>query len=231
MTRRAALLCLLLLFWSGTDLHANDTLFLSGFDAPGLTPVAQGLLEKAYAEIGMRIEVVLTEPSRALVNSSSGATDGEVVRIGLVGDRYPALVRVDVPLLSVVTYGYTTRPELRNLSLPDLELLRAGHVRGAVFGETAARGFAEVWAADEPEQLFEMLKQGRLDLVFVREVRAREMIARFELEDAYPIPASRKTYPFYHYLHERHRALVPRVENALRKVMSTGGGHVGEEPS
>ncbi|WP_269581370.1 hypothetical protein [Roseibium sp. Sym1] len=42
MTRRAALLCLLLSFWSGTALHANDPLVLSGFDAPGLTPVAQG---------------------------------------------------------------------------------------------------------------------------------------------------------------------------------------------
>lgn len=62
---------------------ADSTLVLSGFEAPGLTPVAQDYLEKAYADLGLHFEVVLTEPSRALVNSTSGVTDGEVVRIGL----------------------------------------------------------------------------------------------------------------------------------------------------
>jgi ABC-type amino acid transport substrate-binding protein len=197
---------------------AGDTLRLSAFDAPGLTPVALKTLAKAYSRLGIAIETVVTEPSRALVNSSSGTTDGEVVRIALVDDRYPSLVRVNVPLLSVTTYGYTNKPELLDKSVDMLKAFRAGHVRGAVFGELAARDSVEIWSADEPEQLFEMLKQDRIDVVYVREIRAEEMIARFGLEDVLPIPASFKEYPFYHYLHERHLELVPRVEKALRDL-------------
>ncbi|MHA7772080.1 substrate-binding periplasmic protein [Roseibium sp. M-1] len=192
---------------------------LSAFDAPGLTPVALKLLQNAYASLGIELETVVTEPSRALVNSRSGVTDGEVVRIGLVGDRHPALIRVDVPLLVVSTYGYTNKADLQDKSAEELKAFRAGHVRGAVFGELAARGSAEVWSADEPEQLFEMLKQGRIDVVYVREIRAEEMIERFGMEDVRPIPASFREYPFYHYLHERHRDLVPRVEQVLREFL------------
>jgi len=210
---------------------ADKKLVLSGFEAPGLTPVARSYLEKAYKELGMTVDVVLTEPSRALVNSTGGVTDGEVVRIGVVGDRYPTLVRVDVPLLSVATFGYTNRPEARHMSQQDLKSLRAGHVRGAVFGEIAARGFAEIWSADEPEQLFKMMQQGRLDLVFVRETRAKEMVRRFGLTDVYPVPSSRKDYPFFHYLHKRHSGLVPRVEKALRKVLSEEERTSDEGPS
>lgn len=231
MSRLAACLFVFLpISWASAVL-ADTTFVLSGFEAPGLTPVAQEILEKAYAELGLHVEVVLTEPSRALVNSTSGVTDGEVVRIGLVGDRYPSLVRVNVPLLSIATFGYSNRPDVKTMSEHDLKALRAGHVRGAVFGEIAARGFAEIWSADEPEQLFEMLKQNRLDLVFVREKRAREMIARFQMDDVYPIPFSRRDYPFFHYLHKRHQGLVPLVEKALRKVLSEKGQPIAENPS
>jgi len=199
---------------------AEGTLRLSAFDAPGLTPVALAILEEAYARLGIRVEILKTKPSRALVNSRSGITDGEVVRIGLVGDQYPSLVRVDVPLLSVSTFGYTNRPELKDNSVAELKSFRAGHVRGAVFGEQAAKGSAEVWSAEEPEQLFRMLKQGRIDVVYVREIRAEEMIERFDLDNVFPIPASFREYPFYHYLHERHRELMPRVEEVLRDMLS-----------
>jgi len=46
------------------------------------------------------------------------------------------------------------------------------------------------------------------------------MIERFVLENVFPIPASFREYLFYHYLHERHRELVPRVEEVLRDMLS-----------
>jgi len=144
-------------------------------------------------------------------------TDGEVIRIAEIGDRYPALVRVDVPLISIATCGYTNRPELRDRPLEDLRPLRAGYVRGAVFAENAAKAFAETWSADNTEQLFGMLKQNRLDVVFVARTRGDDMIAKLGLADVYPIPASYREYPFYHYLNERHRDLVPRIEEVLRE--------------
>ncbi|WP_297834875.1 transporter substrate-binding domain-containing protein [uncultured Roseibium sp.] len=225
------LICLLAGFLLATAASASERIVLSGFEAPGLTPVAVGYLQKAYSSLGIELEIVENTPSRALVESTSGKTDGEVIRIGSVGDRYPTLVRVDVPLLSVVAYGYTNRADLKDKSLEDLKSLRAGHVRGAVFGEMAASGFAEVWSAEEPEQLFLMLKQKRLDLVFVRELRAKEMIERFGLEDAFSLPSSRKEYAFYHYLHERHRDLAPQVEEALRAVLSGEDKDTGDGPS
>ncbi len=124
------LICLLAGFLLATAASAGERIVLSGFEAPGLTPVAVGYLQKAYSSLGIELEIVENTPSRALVESTSGKTDGEVIRIGSVGDRYPTLVRVDVPLLSVVAYGYTNRADLKDKSLEDLKSLRQGMCAG-----------------------------------------------------------------------------------------------------
>lgn len=221
---RAICRVMLVLWWALATTFAGpssaqdtNTLVLSGFVAPALTPRALAQLQPAYAELGIKLEVDYDVPSRSLVQSTTGKTDGEVIRIQLVGDRHPSLLRVNVPLITVAAYGYTNRPELKSLDLDHLRNLRAGHVLGALFGETAAEGFAEVWSAEEPEQLFTMLNQGRLDIVFVRESKAKELIARFGMDSVYPIPSTYRAHSFYHYLHERHRDLVPRIESVLRK--------------
>lgn len=198
---------------------AQSVLHLSTFEAPGVTPQAVRKLQAAYAELGIAVEVSYDKASRALVNAVSGKSDGEVIRIDLIGDRYPSLVRVNVPLGTLATYGFTNRPELKDLSATDLKNYRAGYVRGALFAENAAKGSREVWALESASQLFSMLDQKRLDIVYTAEAPAKKIIAQLGAEGIYPIPATHKQYAFYHYLHERHRHLVPRIEDALRRLL------------
>lgn len=200
--------------------HAQQVLRLSGFEAPNLTPIATHLLSRAYGELGIKVQAVIAHPRRALLHSSSGRTDGELVRVRQVGQEHRSLLRVEVPLVTSRTFAYTNRPELKGKSLDELYLLRAGHVDGARFAAELANRFSEVWTARKPEQLFNMLKYGRVDLVIVSEQTGKQMIEQLDLAGVFALQPTLSEVRYYHYLHERHARLVPEIEAALRKILN-----------
>jgi len=205
--------------------HAQERLQLSGFDAPNLTPAAERILKRAYAELGIGIETVMTSPGRALLEAASGKTDGELVRVREIEALHDSLIRVDVPIIVARTFAYTNQPGLRGKSVDGLKHLRVGHVAGARFSSDLSTGFSEVWAAETPEQLFEMLLRNRLDLVIVGEGTGRRIIRSQKLEGVFALSPSLQEVAFYHYLHEKHAGLVPKIEAVLKRMLrETGEG-------
>ncbi|GAB2183261.1 substrate-binding periplasmic protein [Roseibium sp. LAB1] len=200
--------------------RAQEVLRLSGFEAPSLTPVAQSILSRAYAELGIRIETVIRSPRRALLDAASGKTDGELVRVTAIEAEHSSLLRVDVPIILARTFAYANKRQFRGKSFKQLKHLRVGHVSGARFAAELASGFAEVWTADTPEQLFEMLQRDRIDLVIAGEATGRRVIRDKNLDGVFPLRPSLHEVAFYHYLHERHAELVPKIEAVLRKMLS-----------
>lgn len=196
-----------------------ERLVLSGFEAPGVTDVALEKLRAAYSQLGIGIDVLTEKPRRALIESGSGATDGEVVRAAVIETQHPDLIRVDVPVARLVTYAYTNRPEMVDMNADDLKKFRVGYVRGATFARNAAKEHVESWAVTDLHQLFAMLRTGRLELIIAGRAPARAMIGKLGYEnDVWEIPASRRELPLYHYLHRRHLALVPMIEAELRAL-------------
>lgn len=204
--------------------RAQEVLRLSGFEAPNLTPVAEKILAKAYSELGIRIETVISNPQRALLDAASGKTDGELVRVKAVGADHSSLLRVDVPVIVARTFAYANKRQLRGKSFTQLRHLRVGHISGARFASELAEGFAEIWTADTPEQLFEMLRRDRVDLVIAGEGTGWRIIRDKNLEDVFPLGPSLHEVAFYHYLHEKHVDLVPRIEAVLRRMLSVPEG-------
>jgi len=207
--------------------NAQDRLKFSGFDAPNLTPAAEKILKRAYAELGIEIETVITSPRRALLEAASGKTDGELVRVREIEAQHDSLIRVDVPIIVARTFAYTNQPDLKGKSIDEVRHLRVGHVAGARFSRDLSKGFSEVWAAETPEQLFEMLLRNRIDLVIVGEATGRRIIRSQKLEGVFPLRPSWQDVAFYHYLHEKHAVLVPKIEEVLKRMLRETGE---EEP-
>ncbi|POF31766.1 type 2 periplasmic-binding domain-containing protein [Roseibium marinum] len=208
---------------------AQEKLRFSSFVAPGLTPVAEKILSQAYAELGIQIETVISNPRRALLDAASGKTDGELVRVEGVSDRHKTLIRVDVPVVVARIFAFTRNPQLQGKSLSELKYLRAGHVGGARFAGELAEGFLEVWTAEEPEQLFEMLLRDRIDVVVVGEDTGNRLIREMGLTDVYPLQPSLGEIAFYHFLHVKHADLVPLIEDVLRRRLEDAEGDEQED--
>lgn len=208
---------------------AQDRLRFSSFDAPNLTPLAEKILTRAYDELGIRIETVQASPRRALLDAASGKTDGELVRIKDIGSDFESLIRVDVPIVVARTYAYAVKPDLRGKSFEELKPLRIGHVAGARFAVELANGFTEIWTAETPKQLFEMLRRDRIDLVIAGEGTARRLSRELEMPEVFPLGPSLHTVAFYHFLHVRHADLVPKIEEVLLRQLKDAEGQQTED--
>ncbi|MHA7772079.1 substrate-binding periplasmic protein [Roseibium sp. M-1] len=216
---RLVLCAVLSIFFVSGVASAQEKLKFSGFDAPNLTPIAERILTEAYAELGIRIEVVKSSPRRALLDAAAGKTDGELVRVRDIEALHESLIRVDVPVVVARTFAYTNKQELMGKSFGELRHLRVGHVAGARFAQALSKDYAEVWTADEPEQLFEMLQRDRIDLVIVGEGTGRRIIRDLKMEGVFPLRPSLEEISFYHYLHQKHAGLVPKIEAVLKRMM------------
>ncbi|KZM49265.1 hypothetical protein [Labrenzia sp. OB1] len=222
---RRLLVCALLgILASAGSVSAQEKLRFSGFVAPGLTPVAEQILSQAYAELGIQIETVISNPRRALLDAASGKTDGELVRVKNVDDRHRTLIRVDVPVAVSHISAFTRNPQLLGKSLSELQYLRAGHISGARFGHELTEGFSEVWTAEKPEQLLEMLVRDRVDVVVISESSGQRLIREMGLSDVFSLQPPLKEVAFYHFLHEKHADLVPQLEDVLRRQLGAAKG-------
>lgn len=199
--------------------RAEQVLVLSGFDRSDVSRLVSRRLMAAYSELGIGLRFETSEALRALSDAASGGSDGEVARIALVGSRYPTLLRVDVPLLTLNLTGYAIAPEMKKLTDAELRDVQVGYVRGVKLAEAAVTGFANIWPADDVPQLFRMLSLGRIDVAIAGRRPAAAAIEALNLNGVYSLPALDASYPLYHYLHERHRDLVPRVEEVLKRQL------------
>lgn len=181
---------------------------------------ARIILEQAYAAIGVEVVLVNMPGERALIESTRGAMDGEIVRTALVEQDYPQLVRVPVPL-----YFFSISTLVRNepgATAPSLDetkkMHRVGVVRGLKATEIAVRGWTNLTVANNLETALKMLQAKRFDvLVAPTEATLASMHTHKLPVDTFKLRTV-MTLPTYHYLNRDNATLVPAIGAELSKL-------------
>lgn len=177
-------------------------------------------LEKAYAAIGIEVKFVNMPGELALIESTHGSMDGEIVRTVLIEKDYPQLLRVPVPL-----YFFSVSTIVRNepgATAPTLEAARnsarVGVVRGIKATETLVSGWPNLTLANNLESGMKMLQAKRFDvLVTPTESAMAAMQSNNMAIDAFKIRTV-MTIPTYHYLNRNNAALVPAIGAELSRL-------------
>jgi polar amino acid transport system substrate-binding protein len=181
---------------------------------------ARVVLQQAYAAIGIEVVLVSMPGERALIESTRGAMDGEIVRTALVEQDYPQLLRVPVPL-----YFFSISTLVRNEAgavAPSLEdaqkMHRVGVVRGLKATEIAVRGWDNLTVANNVETALKMLRAKRFDvLVAPTEATLASMRTHNLPDDAFKLRTV-MTMPAYHYLNQKNATLIPAIGAELTKL-------------
>nr|WP_319386579.1 transporter substrate-binding domain-containing protein [uncultured Roseibium sp.] len=185
------------------------------------------IVTSAYAALGIRVDLVRAPRSRTLVLSSTGQVDGEVVAGSAIEARYPSLMRVDVPLMTVEVMVFTCSEGLSSSQGPGLASKRVGRLAGAVVLENLTQNFQDVWEGENFEELFDMLKLGRLDAV----LGARQVLEAYRAENEIGcirvIDEPLRSVRLFHYLHEKNADLIPSVRSALKELSAENGAGPG----
>ena len=217
--RRIILFFLLLLI--ATPARADGTLTFAYIDQP-LSCGSLAVLKAAYARLGYNVETYKGPAARLLADSNAGLTDGEVHRIAAIAPNYHHLIRVDAQINTVegVIVSCGKLPEIRTVD--ELGKYRVAVRIGNVYATDLTKDLPNVTRTPDADRMMEMLLGHRVDYILTDRswiTMQQQLPGRECLRVQEPPLVS---IPLYHYLHIRHRELVPAITKVLREIVASG---------
>lgn len=220
MKKFALSVILFFIFCSISD--AQEPLKFAGIVNTPDQVVGAEILKAGYERLGIPIEIIEMPGKRALMESSRGKIDGEVHRIFRIGDDYPALIRVPTPINYIEPTAFAKNLKLTVGGCSDLKTHRVGIVRGVKHAEECVQKMENVQVVNSSKLLMQILHRDRVDVVITARVNGLHQLKELNLEGIHALapPLGRK--PVYHYLHEKHAALVPKIDGVFKEMLKDG---------
>jgi len=203
--------------------RAETSVRIARLDSVPDQAVGAEILAAIYRRAGIGITFVDLPAKRSLLESSEGRVDGEVQRILAVQDQYPSLIALHPSINFIEPTAFVTDAELQVDGWPSISGHSIGIVRGVGSSERGTAGMSRVEAVTTMEQLMQSLVAKRFDVAVNDGFSGLLVIRRLKLQRSVrPLSPALEHIPLYHFLHERHRDLVPRIEKVMREMQASG---------
>lgn len=188
---------------------------------PPLSPsvyIDRRLMQEIYIEAGLAIEFVELPLARSIHAAELGLVDGELGRTPTVIKKNSSLRPLGTPLtMRIVSVRQRSEPTIDDIDA--LGGLVIGHLNGMRSVVASLQPGARTKTAVGNEQLLELLDRGRLDVALMIERDASVLVSHHpKLAIGPPL----LTFPVFHYLQVRHRALLPLLFEAQHKLIANG---------
>lgn len=184
--------------------------------------VASRLLKAIYAQAGLGLQIESMPAARASLETVQGLRDGEVARIAAYGQRNPELIRVATPYYHLTSQAFWMKSrQLAVADRGDLRRYSLGSIRGVAHSTELIKDHPAVTLTKEPLHMFRMLRAGRFDLTLDTGINGQYLIARHHWYDIESSPELARL-DLIHYLHPRHAALAPRIDQSIRQLRDRG---------
>ena len=118
---------------------------------------------------------------------------------------------------------FTTRLHFDVAGWDSIRDYSIGIVRGVGSSEAGTRGMARVTATTSLESMVKMLDADRFDVMITDLFSGLVAVRKLNLQARiYPLSPPLDRIHIYHYLHGRHRALVPEVGKVIAQMEASG---------
>jgi ABC-type amino acid transport substrate-binding protein len=185
--------------------------------------VGREIIPKIYEKLGYTVTITPLPGKRAQLEATSGTKDGEIMRIYTYGENNPTVVRVETPYYYLETMGFIKEGSgIVIKSKADLARHKLVKVRGVKHTDNITAGLSNVTDINDTEQMMRFLRSGRADVALTNTVDGLLVLDKLGYDNIVPIEKPLAVLDLYHYIHEKHKALVPKV-NAVVKEMKESG--------
>ncbi len=222
--RGAAAIAWLALWVLGiADAQAQAPLRLARIENIPDQQVGAEILQAVYQRLGLSVVFVDLPAKRALLESSQGRVDGEVQRVLAVQSEYPSLLAVQPSINYIEPSAFVKRLDFPVDGWRSIAGYSIGIVRGVGSSERGTQGMARIEAVATMDQLMQMLAHDRIEVAVNDRFSGQLINRRLRLAATLrPLSPALERIALYHFLHERHRDLVPRVAEAVQAMAASG---------
>ncbi len=179
--------------------------------------MAERILRQAYRRLGYDLLVERMPAERSLISANAGETDGELYRRAGIEQVYPHLHRVPVALASYEIVAFAREHRLPVQGWESLRPYRLGFVKGIKVLEEKTAGM-QVEAVAKLQQAFAKLERGRCDIVLANRITGLALLRGQAKSGIAVVGAPLTAFPVFHYLHDRHLALLAAVTASLQEM-------------
>ncbi|NMP32713.1 transporter substrate-binding domain-containing protein [Thalassotalea sp. M1531] len=185
--------------------------------------VGRIVLPQIYQNLGINIAVSPLPADRAQYVANSGLKGGEIMRIWSYGKENSSLLRVATPYYKLETMAFILRGSGVEINKKeDLEKYRIAKVRGVKHTNNITKWLPNVYNTTSTQNMMNLLLKGKVDVALTNTLDGVTVIKRLGFSNIVPIEKSLATEPLYHYIHKKHRHLVPLVDNEIKRLKQSG---------
>ena len=202
---------------------AEKSLVFSTFEQSGARLVQEPVLREAYRRLGYDIEILTYPGRRAVDMANRGQVDGELARLDVIKTLYPDLRQVPVPVHQLSLMAFTRDTRFQVEGWQSLQPYTVITLSGYKYTELKL----DQWRvphtlASRFDLVLSAVASGKVEVGLLNRYDGLQVMQRLALKELTLLPQPVEQFPTYHYLHKKHRALVPRVAAQLAKLHQEG---------
>ena len=220
---KSILLLIIVTFYltNSEKLFAKTKLIFGKIEGSNLSEISRQVVEEAYQQLDITVQFSEFPARRSLESSNRGQVDGETHRIKGINKKYTNLLLIPVPINRVEGLVFTKSKEFVVNGWESLRPYRIGIVRGVIFIEKGTEGM-NVHSATTNEMVFKILDRGRTDISVVNRVSGLLYLKKLKLKNIKQLEPPVKELELFHYLHKKHRDIVPKISKILSAMQNKG---------
>ncbi|WP_158771754.1 ABC transporter substrate-binding protein [Paraglaciecola sp. L1A13] len=198
------------------DTQQQPQLYFSSITGMKETFFASNLMQSIYRQLGYDITITRFTSIAASLNSYRFGSDGELMRVDAYSRLSPSLLRIPEPLTNITFY----------LVCKNLDMCSSSLSKGSDVFVTSELLVVKDWAAENHVNLKRYNSVEALFNAFNLSENGLLVLGASEIIDNSSM-LSESTYrtiisvPLYHYVHNKHKELVPLINNALKQYKTT----------
>lgn len=205
---------------------ADPLVFNTGTRDPYTTNDNKGFLNQVVAEmfsrLGHKADVIVYQASaRALQSANDGIDDGASLRVSGLTKKFPNLVQIPEVLIENDFVAYSLGKSLETKDWASLNDHEITYILGWQIFQNNLKGHTKTLKAKDPHQMFQLLKNDRVDFVLYERWQGLWRAKDLGLSVTTHEPPLAKREMFI-YIHNKHMDLVEPAAQALRAMKADG---------
>lgn len=204
-----------------TTATEHKKLIVSTIEGHPLVGYATDVMRQVYRKIGFDIEVWQLPAARSLFLSSTGKVDAELGRYGGLSNDYPELIQIKPALVNICLVMLTTDISIKELPSKEKQNKPIAIQRGSVYSSLLVGNRTKI-EVNSVGQIIKLLLTGRSNIALVDESYIDLVNESNTLNKIHLVRLESNIYSVYHYVHQRHRNLIPQIQQALLEMQQQG---------